>query len=78
VDDEDEDLDSVLALIKSAPGNVSPDSMLTEISKLTAIRAVGQDYQSQGFEELPDTSRSPDRLGGCGAGVNVAYRASEP
>ena len=40
-DDEDEDQDSALALIKSVPGNVSLESMLTEIRKLTAIRAVG-------------------------------------
>jgi hypothetical protein len=38
---EEEDPDSVLALIKSVPGNVSLESMLTEIRKLTAIRAVG-------------------------------------
>jgi hypothetical protein len=31
----------VLALIKAAPGNVSLDTMLTEISKLEAIRAIG-------------------------------------
>ena len=31
----------LLALIKSVPGNVSLESMLTEIRKLTAIRAVG-------------------------------------
>ena len=37
-DDEDED---VLGLIKAAPGNVSLDTMLVEISKLEAIRAVG-------------------------------------
>ena len=37
-DDEDED---VLSLIKAAPGNVSLDTMLVEISKLEAIRAVG-------------------------------------
>jgi hypothetical protein len=41
-DDEGaEDLDSVLALVKAVPGNVSLESMLTEIRKLTAIRAVG-------------------------------------
>jgi Domain of unknown function (DUF4158) len=40
-DGEDEDPDSVLALIKSGPRNVSLESMLTEIRKLTAIRAVG-------------------------------------
>jgi hypothetical protein len=40
-DREDEDPDSVLALIKSVPGNVSLESMLTEIRKLTAFRAVG-------------------------------------
>jgi signal transduction histidine kinase len=33
--------DSVLALIKSVPGNVSLDSMLTEIRKLRTVRAVG-------------------------------------
>ena len=32
---------SVLALIKSDPGNVSLESMLTEIDKLRAVRAVG-------------------------------------
>jgi hypothetical protein len=31
--------DSVLALIKSVPGNVSLESMLTEIGKLEAVRA---------------------------------------
>lgn len=33
--------DSVLALIKSVPGNVSLDSMLTEIRKLRAVREIG-------------------------------------
>ncbi|MGH3518504.1 MAG: Tn3 family transposase [Haloechinothrix sp.] len=33
--------DSVLGLIKSMPGNVSLESMMTEISKLEAVRAVG-------------------------------------
>ena len=40
-DDSEEDQDSVLALVKSLPGNVSLNSMLTEIRKLTAIRAIG-------------------------------------
>lgn len=42
-DDEpgEDEQDSVLALVKSVPGNVSLNSMLTEIRKLTAIRAVG-------------------------------------
>ena len=31
----------MLALVKSVPGNVSLESMLTEIRKLTAIRAIG-------------------------------------
>ncbi|MFC7713255.1 hypothetical protein [Nonomuraea recticatena] len=39
--DLDEDQGSVLSLIKAMPGNVSLDSMLTEIRKLTAIRAIG-------------------------------------
>ncbi len=41
VPDDDTGEDSVLALIKSVPGNVSLDSMLTEIRKLRAVRAVG-------------------------------------
>lgn len=41
VPDEDTGEDSVLALIKSVPGNVSLDSMLTEIRKLRAVRAIG-------------------------------------
>lgn len=40
-DDGEEDQESVLALVKSVPGNVSLESMLTEIRKLTAIRAIG-------------------------------------
>nr|WP_242606617.1 Tn3 family transposase [Protofrankia symbiont of Coriaria ruscifolia] len=40
VPDDDTGEDSVLALIKSVPGNVSLDSMLTEIRKLRAVRAV--------------------------------------
>src|ERR1035441_6993290 len=38
---DDDDQDSVLALVKSVPGNVSLNSMLTEIRKLLAIRAIG-------------------------------------
>jgi len=46
VDESDEDdpgtlAESVLGLIKSAPGNVSLDSMMVEIAKLEAVRAVG-------------------------------------
>lgn len=38
----DEDTDpSALALIKTAAGNVSLSSMLTEISRLEAVRAIG-------------------------------------
>jgi hypothetical protein len=37
----DDDQDNVLALIKAAPGNVSLETMLVEISKLEAIRAIG-------------------------------------
>jgi Domain of unknown function (DUF4158) len=40
-DAEDDDGESVLSLIKSMPGNVSLESMLTEIRKLTAIRVLG-------------------------------------
>jgi TnpA family transposase len=39
--DEDGDPESVLALIKSMPGNVSLESMLTEIRKLRAARGIG-------------------------------------
>jgi len=37
----DDDQDNVLALIKAAPGNVSLETMLVEISKLETIRAIG-------------------------------------
>jgi hypothetical protein len=39
-DDIEEDV-SVLALVKSVPGSVSLESMLTEISKLRAVSAIG-------------------------------------
>src|SRR5205085_2195650 len=38
---EGEDRPSVLGKIKEAPGNVSLETMLTEIDKLLAVRAVG-------------------------------------
>ena len=41
VPDDDTGEDAVLSLIKSVPGNVSLDSMLTEIRKLRAVRAIG-------------------------------------
>ena len=44
-EDDDSDGDGqardVLALVKAAPGNVSLETMLTEIEKLEAVRAVG-------------------------------------
>ncbi len=40
-EDEAEDPESVLALIKSMPGNVSLESMPTEIRKLRAARGIG-------------------------------------
>nr|WP_043175317.1 Tn3 family transposase [Streptomyces sp. NRRL B-24484] len=39
--EDDRDEESVLALVKAMPGNVSLESMLREIRKLTAIRAIG-------------------------------------
>jgi len=39
--DGDDDDPDVLALIKSATGNVSLESMVTEIGKLEAVRAIG-------------------------------------
>lgn len=39
--DEGEDAPPVLARIKEAPGNVSLETMLTEIDKLLAVRAIG-------------------------------------
>ena len=39
-DDNDED-ENVFSLIKAAPGNVSLETMLVEISVLEAIRAIG-------------------------------------
>jgi TnpA family transposase len=41
VPDDDAGEESVLALIKSVPGNVSLESMLTEIRKLRSARAIG-------------------------------------
>ena len=41
VPDDEVDEESMLALIKSVPGNVSLESMLTEIRKLRAVRAIG-------------------------------------
>jgi len=41
VPDDDTGEELVLALIKAVPGNVSLDSMLTEIRKLRAVRAFG-------------------------------------
>lgn len=41
VNDEEEREEDMLSLIKAAPGNVSLETMLTEISKLEAIRGVG-------------------------------------
>ncbi|CAM5539461.1 Tn3 family transposase (plasmid) [Streptomyces viridifaciens] len=38
---DDQDGESVLALVKAMPGNVSLESMLQEIRKLRAIRAIG-------------------------------------
>jgi hypothetical protein len=40
-DDLDEQAGSVLAVIKAEPGNVSLDSMMVEIGKWQAVRAVG-------------------------------------
>ncbi len=31
----------LLGMIKDAPGNVSPETMLSEINKLVAVRAIG-------------------------------------
>lgn len=41
VDVDDGSEESVLALVKAVPGNVSLESMLTEIRKLRAVRAIG-------------------------------------
>src|SRR5450755_4843314 len=41
VSDDDDENENVLGLIKAAPGNVSLETMLVEISKLEAIRAIG-------------------------------------
>ncbi|WP_404870768.1 Tn3 family transposase [Kitasatospora griseola] len=40
-EEDDQDGESVLALVKAMPGNVSLESMLQEIRKLRAIRAIG-------------------------------------
>lgn len=72
-DDEGSDAtrpESVLGLIKSAPGNVSLDSMTAEIAKLEAVRAVGlpadlfADVAPRGGSWPDRTSRSGSRLPG--------------
>lgn len=40
-EDDEDDVESVLADIKAHPGNVSPNSLLDEISKLGQVRTVG-------------------------------------
>ncbi|MFI0450127.1 DUF4158 domain-containing protein [Actinomadura sp. 6N118] len=40
-EDDDGGSSGLLALIKSAPGNVSLESMMTEIGKLEAVRSIG-------------------------------------
>ncbi len=40
-DADDEDVESVLSLVKAMPGNISLESMLREIRKLNAIRSMG-------------------------------------
>jgi hypothetical protein len=47
-DEADDGEPQALSLIKSVPGNVSPESMLTEIAKLDAVRAAG----------LPDATKA--------------------
>ena len=41
VDEEDAESGGVLGLIKSAAGNASLETMLVEIDKLEAVRAIG-------------------------------------
>lgn len=58
--DSEDDGESVLGLVKAAPGNVSLETMLVEISKLEAIRAIG----------LP-----PDLFDGIDAKIIAGWRA---
>ncbi|WP_250214369.1 DUF4158 domain-containing protein [Acrocarpospora catenulata] len=58
---EDEEEAGLLAFIKAAPGNVSLESMMTEIRKLEAVRAVG--LPAGLFADV-----APKVLAGCGRG----------
>jgi len=40
-EDDSDEAGSLLSLIKARPGNVSLESMMTEIGKLQAVRALG-------------------------------------
>lgn len=78
VPDDDSGEESVLALIKSVPGNVSLESMLTEIRKLRAVRAVGLPARNVRRRR----AAGGDRLAGPGlGGVPVtparAFRAAD-
>ncbi len=53
VSDDDDDGEDVLALIKAAPGNVSLDTVLVEIAKLEAIRAI--ELPSELFADVAPT-----------------------
>jgi hypothetical protein len=70
----------VLALIKAMPGNTSLESMLREIDKLTAIRAIGlpeglfadvapkvlASWRARAAMEPPSHLRRRAQLAGCG------------
>ena len=94
--DEDDDHDSVneesaslLALIKGSPGNVSLESMMTEIDKLQAVRALDlpadlfsdvaaqvlDGWRARAMVEAPSHLRRPSPPASTGSGVKGRRRS---
>ena len=55
-DEADDGEPSALSLIKSVPGNVSLESMLTEIAKLDAVRAAGLPDAAKASSQRPQAT----------------------
>ena len=55
-DEADDGEPSALSLIKSVPGNISLESMLTEIAKLDAVRAAGLPDAAKASSQRPQAT----------------------
>jgi hypothetical protein len=69
-DEADNGEPSALSLIKSVPGNVSLESMLTEIAKLDAVRAAGLPDAAKASSQRPQATlvTQPKIAAPCGDG----------